>query len=135
MLSTSKHDEHSTRSDRMLVLFCMLKANTGLCVSLLVVQYIYSNMQHKKVHVQDKIHCTSLSSNLYQCMHWYQKYMYVQVHLNRTAFIKARVARSVEHRTTNLKVVGSNPTVGKNFSFCLLSLLMRSWQVDLSNTN
>ena len=31
--------------------------------------------------------------------------------------------------------MGSNPTVGKNFSFCILSLLMRTWQVDWSHTN
>ena len=37
-------------------------------------------------------------------------------HLNRTTFIKAPVAQSVEHRTSNLKVVGSSPIVGeKNF--------------------
>ena len=39
-------------------------------------------------------------------------------HFNGTAFIKARVAQSVEHRATNIKVVGSSPTVGKAFSFC-----------------
>ena len=48
-------------------------------------------------------------------------------HFNRTTFTKARVAQSVEHQDTNLKVVGSSPTVGKIFSFCILS---RSWQVD-----
>ena len=37
--------------------------------------------------------------------------------LNKTAFIKSRVAKSVQHPTTNLKVVGSSPTVGKNFYF------------------
>ena len=56
-------------------------------------------------------------------------------HSNRTAFIKARVAQSIEHRTKNLKVVGSSPTIVKNFSFCILSLSTRSWQVDRSHTN
>ena len=40
---------------------------------------------------------------------------------NRTAFIKALLAQSVDHRATNLKDVCSSPTVGKNFSsfvFC-----------------
>ena len=54
-------------------------------------------------------------------------------HLNSTAFITARVAQLVEH--INLKVVGSSPTVGKNFSLCILSLSTRSWQVDSSYTN
>ena len=40
----------------------------------------------------------------------------------RKAFIKARVAQLVEHRATNLKVLGLSPTVSKNFSFCILSL-------------
>ena len=40
-------------------------------------------------------------------------------HLNRAAFIKVRVAQSVEHQATNLKVVGSSRSAGKNFSFCI----------------
>ena len=36
-------------------------------------------------------------------------------HFNRAAFIKARVAQTVEHQDTHLKVVGSSPTVGKDF--------------------
>ena len=30
------------------------------------------------------------------------------------------------HQTSKLRVVGSSPTVGKNFSFCILSLSTRS---------
>ena len=30
-------------------------------------------------------------------------------HFNRTVFIKAREAQSVQHQATNLKVVGSSP--------------------------
>ena len=56
-------------------------------------------------------------------------------HFNRTAFIKSRIAHTVEHQATYLKVVGSGSTVGKNFSFCILSLSTRSWQVDWSYTN
>ena len=55
--------------------------------------------------------------------------------LDRTIFIKSREAQSVQHWTTNLKVVGSSPTVGKHFSFCILSLSTRSWQVDWSHAN
>ena len=35
---------------------------------------------------------------------------------------QARLAQSVEHQTSKLRVVGSIPIVGKNFSFCILSL-------------
>ena len=48
---------------------------------------------------------------------------------------QARLAHSVEHQTWNLRVVGSSPTVGKNFSFCILSLSMRFWQVVWSHGN
>ena len=33
------------------------------------------------------------------------------------SFQKARLAQSVEYQTSDLRVVGSSPTVGKNFSF------------------
>ena len=39
---------------------------------------------------------------------------------------QARLAQSVKHQTSNLRVVSSSPTVGKNFSFCILSLSTRS---------
>ena len=39
---------------------------------------------------------------------------------------QARQAQSVGHQTSNQRVVGSSPTVGKNFSFCFLSLSTRS---------
>ena len=136
------------------LVFACWKQTQDLCVSLLFVQ-------HKTVHVQDKIRSTSSFSNLYQCMHeweiewdwllnvtcndisvtyvtahrcagglknnWYRKQI---CHLNRTVVTTARVAQSVEHQTSNLRVVGSSPIVGKNFSFCILSLSTRSWQVD-----
>ena len=54
--------------------------------------------------------------------------------LNNSAFNKVRV-ESVEYRTTDLMAVGSNPTVDKNVSFCILSLSTRTWQVDWSHTN
>ena len=56
-------------------------------------------------------------------------------HLNISAFNKVRENQSVEHRTTDLRAVGSNPTVGKNFLFCILSLSTRIWQVESSHTN
>ena len=45
------------------------------------------------------------------------------------------IAQSVEHRSISLKVLVSSPTVAKNFSFCILSLSTRSWQIDWSHTN
>ena len=62
----------------------------------------------------------------------------IEVHVckstfNGITFIKARVAHSVEHRARNIKAVDSSPTAGKNFSYCILSLSMRSLQVDWSH--
>ena len=51
------------------------------------------------------------------------------------SFQQARLSQSVEHQTSDLRVVGSSLTVGKNFSFCILSLSTRSWQVDWSHAN
>ena len=56
-------------------------------------------------------------------------------HFDITAFIKVRVAQSVERHATNHKVVGSSPTVSKNFSICNLPLSTSSSQVDWSHTN
>ena len=83
------------------------------------------------VHVQDKIRSNS-SFDVHIGIG--SRYMYKR-HFNRTAFIKVRLAQSVEQQARNLKVVGANPTVEKNFSFCILSLSMRSWQVDRCNAN
>ena len=38
-------------------------------------------------------------------------------HFYNSAFNKRREAQSVEHQTTDLRAVGSNPTMGKNFHF------------------
>ena len=48
---------------------------------------------------------------------------------------QARLAQSVEHQTLNRRVVGSSSTVDKEFSFCILSLPTRSWQVDSPHAN
>ena len=47
----------------------------------------------------------------------------------------SRLVLSVEVPTSNLKVVGSSPTEGKNFSFCIYSLSTLSSQVDSTHTN
>ena len=61
--------------------------------------------------------------------------MYVYRSFKKDSFHQARLSQSVEHWTTNLKVVGSSLTVCKNVSFRILSISMRSWQVDWSNAN
>ena len=48
---------------------------------------------------------------------------------------QARLAQSVEHQTLNRRVMGSSPTLDKEFLFCILSLPMRSWQVDWPHAN
>ena len=48
---------------------------------------------------------------------------------------QARLAQLVEHQTWNRRVVGSSPTVDKDFSFCILSLPTRSCHVDWSHVN
>ena len=48
---------------------------------------------------------------------------------------QALLAQSVGHQISSLRVVGSIPTMGKNFSFCILSLSTRSSQVDWSHAN
>ena len=112
-----------------LVVFCMLKANTGLMHVFAFCQIsIYSNIKHKTAHVQDRIRSSSytLESEVHVCI----KVFY------RIAFIKAREAQLGEHEATHLKVMGSSPTVSKIFfSFCILPLSTRSWQVDWSHTN
>ena len=50
-------------------------------------------------------------------------------HLNKTTFIKAQVAQSVDNRTANLRIVSSSLTVGKLF------LSTRFCQVGWFNTN
>ena len=57
------------------------------------------------------------------------------VHSDNTVYNKVHVAQSVEHWTTDLRAVGSTPTVGKNSSFCILSLSTRTLHVDWSHTN
>ena len=48
---------------------------------------------------------------------------------------EARLVQSEGYQTSNLRVVGSRPFVGKNLSFCILSLSTLSLQVDWSHAN
>ena len=45
------------------------------------------------------------------------------------------LAESVASLTMNLKVVGSNPTVDKNVSYCIISLHLSSLQLDWAYTD
>ena len=86
----------------------------------------------KTAHVQDKIGSTSsLMYTLVSEVHVYLKVTLIRQPSSTPTWL----TQSVEHRATNLKVVGSSPTVSKNFSFCILSLSTRSWQVDWSHAN
>ena len=97
-----------------LVVFYLLKAS---CVVLLFVQYKCAPITKQYMY-----------KTKYALLHrsrTYTKAMYTLVsdvlilkgNLNRTAFIKSRAAQSKQHRTTNLKIVSSSPTMEKNFSF------------------
>ena len=59
-------------------------------------------------------------------------YLCIKVHLKGCFFFyQTRLAQSVEALTTNLKVVGSSPTVGTNF----FSFSTHSLQIDWAHTN
>ena len=48
---------------------------------------------------------------------------------------QARLAQSVEHQTWNLRIVGSSPTVDKEFFILYFVASTRSWQVDWPYAN
>ena len=67
---------------------------------------------------------------------------YICLKLERTninyrvpTFLQIRMAQSVEALSTNIKIEGSSPTFGNNFSFCILALSMCSTQVEWAFTN
>ena len=117
-----------------LVVFCMSKVNTGLMHPLTICTIYVQIYSHKQI--QKSIHysqnstftrqntCTPCSIIL-EFISMYTLLSEVHVYINAI-----RVAQSVEHRTTDLRVVGSNSIVGKYFWFCILSLSTRIWQVD-----
>ena len=126
------------------VLHVQSKHRTGvfLCylnnIDILVFQYINTKVypiftkQYIYKTKYAKLHYSRMYANIYigigsTCMY--------KGHLNNSAFNKVRVARSVEHRTTDLRAVSSNRTVGKTFSFCILSLSTSTWQADWSHTS
>ena len=55
-------------------------------------------------------------------------------HLKKQSFNNAWLAQ-VAGLTMNPKVVGSNPNVSKNFSFCIILPPSRSSQLDWAHTN
>ena len=50
---------------------------------------------------------------------FYMKYFCIEITLNTGTLVNSRLAQSVKSLNMNLKVVGSYPTVGKTFSFCI----------------
>ena len=130
-----------TRSGRMFsrVLNVQIKHKTdaSLC-------YFYNidMLQHTNTKIYQiftKLH-DKISSTYSIILKWMPMYTLVSEktyvykgRLNNTAFNIVRVAQLVEHRTTDLRAVRSNTTVGKNFSFCILLLLTSTWQVEWSH--
>ena len=120
-----------------LVVFHMSKVNTGLVhlFAICTIQ-IYSNLQMQK-YIQYSRNSTftrqnTLFSIILECMPMYTLIFEVHVCIKTIsiiAFNTVRVAQSTEHRTTDLRAMG------KNFSFCNLSLSTRTWQVDWSHSN
>ena len=120
-----------------LVVFACWKQTQDVCVSLLFVQYRYLFQyatQNSTCTRQNTLYFIILKLiPIY--IHWFRKYMYVIRSFKSYSFHQTRLAQSVEHQTWIQRVVGSSPTVGKNFSFCIFSLSMRSWQVIWSRAN
>ena len=121
------------------LVFACWKQTQDFCVSLLFVQYIYIPICNTKQYVYKTKYAPLHSSRTYTNVYIYTLVSEVRVCIraieNSTVFIKYRLSQLVEHQTSNLRVVGSNPTVGKNFSFCIKSLSTRSWQVGWFHTN
>ena len=80
------------------------------------------------LHVESKHRtCASLcyTSNIDIFLYDTHNTLYFEHHqhdFKTTDFTKARVSQSVGYQATNLKVLGSNPTVVNIFSLCILSL-------------
>ena len=127
----------NTRSDRMFGCVFMLKASTGLvCLFAFCTIYRYICQcvtQNSTFTRQNTLFCIIL-------VHITMYTTVLRGHVcNKVIQIdssqEARLAQSREYQTSNLRVVGSSPTDGRNFSFCILSLSTRSWQVDLCHAN
>ena len=119
-----------------LVVFARLKQTQDLCVSLLFVQYRYILQYITQNGTFTRQN--TLSFIILKLIPVYT--LELEVHVcNKVilidSFKQAGLAQWVEHQTSDLRVVGWSSTVGKNFSFCNMSLSTRSWQVNWSHTN
>ena len=85
----------NTRSGRTFVRVCMLKANTGLFASLCYLHHIgiFQYVTQNNIFTRQNT-----------------LYFVILAH-------QARIVQSVEHQTSNLWFVGSNPTMGRIFHF------------------
>ena len=122
-----------------LVVFACWNQAQDLCVSLLFVQYLYIYIAMSNTKQYHNIYQTKYAA-LHHSRTYNNVYILSRVHacnkvISTDNIQQARLAQSVEHQTWNLRVVSSSLTVGKNFSFCILSLLTGSWQVDWSHVN
>ena len=128
--------QHAKRDQTFyLIWYLHVESKPRTCASLCylynidIFQYVTLN------NLQDKInplHYSRSYTNVYIGIE--STYLYKD-HLYSIAFIKVRIAQLVEHQTSHLRVVGSNPIVGKTFSFCILSLSTRYLQVDWCHAN
>ena len=109
-----------------LVLHVKSKHRTGACLSYLynIDIFQYTNTKIYPLFTKQYIYKIKYSllyhSQIYAIVYIgiVSTYMY-KGHLNNTALNKVLVAMSVEHRTSDLRSVGSNPTVGKKCFNCL----------------
>ena len=118
----------------VLVVFACWEQAQDLCVSaictIFIIQYVTQNSTFTRQNTLSfiifvRITMYTLVSGVHVC----------NKVIEMDSIRQARLAQSVEHQTPNLRVVGSSPIVGKNFSFCIVSLLTRSWQLDWSHAN
>ena len=114
---------------QILVVLCILKAFWKQTQDFYF--FCYSSNIDIFLYVTQYSACTRRNTLYFIILELIPTYTFVsevlQGHFNMIVFIKARVAQSGEHQAVYLKVVGSSPTVSKNFSFCILSLSTRSW--------
>ena len=113
----------NTRSDRIFGRVCMLKASKELvclfaiCIFFInIFQYVTQNSTFTRQNTLSfiilvRITMLTLVSGVHVC----DKVMYM------VSIQQARLAQSVKHQTSNLRIVGSSPTVGNiifHFVFC-----------------
>ena len=109
--------------------------SASLCYLYIIAIFQYV-IQNSKFTRQNTLHIIILEPiPMYTCLHWLRNYMFVKRQFTKYNFYQSRLAQLVEHQNSDLMVVGSNSTVSRTFSFCILSLSTCSWQLDWCHTN